>query len=112
MFIPDSPRWLAGRGHIDQARAVLKRIRGTEQVESELSEIQKSVSQQKGDWSELLSPLLRPAMIVGIGLAVAQQITGINTVIYYAPTIFNFAGISSASAAILASLESESSTSS
>ena len=43
-------------------------------------------------------------MIVGIGLAVAQQITGINTVIYYAPTIFKFAGFSSSSVAILASV--------
>jgi MFS transporter, SP family, galactose:H+ symporter len=104
MFIPNSPRWLAGRGHVDQARTVLKLIRGSEQVEPELSEIRHSVAQQKGHWSELLSPLLRPAMIVGVGLAVAQQITGINTVIYYAPTIFKFAGLSSASVAILASV--------
>ena len=104
IFIPNSPRWLVGRGHVDQARAVLKRIRGPDQVEGELSEIQQSAAQQKGHWSELLSPLLRPAMIVGIGLAIAQQITGINTVIYYAPTIFKFAGLSSASVAILASV--------
>ena len=104
MFIPESPRWLVGRGHVDQARAVLTLIRSPEQVEGELSEIQQSVAQQKGHWSELLSPLLRPAMIVGIGLAIAQQITGINTVIYYAPTILNFAGLSSASVAILASV--------
>lgn len=104
MFIPESPRWLVGRGHVDQARAVLKRIRPPEQVEGELGEIRQSVAQQKGQWSELLGPLLRPAMIVGIGLAIAQQITGINTVIYYAPTIFKFAGSSSASVAILASV--------
>ena len=104
MFIPNSPRWLVDRGHADQARDVLKRIRGPEQVDGELSEIRHSVAQQKGHWSELLSPLLRPAMIVGIGLAIAQQITGINTVIYYAPTIFRFAGLSSASVAILASV--------
>ncbi len=104
LFIPNSPRWLVGRGQVDQARAVLKRIRGPEQVESELGEIQQSMAQQKGHWSELLSPLLRPAMIVGVGLAIAQQITGINTVIYYAPTIFKFAGLSSASGAILASV--------
>jgi len=104
MFIPNSPRWLVARGHADQARAVLKRIRAPEQVEGELGEIQHSVAQQKGHWSELLSPLLRPAMIVGVGLAIAQQITGINTVIYYAPTIFKFAGLSSVSVAILASV--------
>jgi sugar porter (SP) family MFS transporter len=104
VFIPDSPRWLAGRGHLDQARAVLKRIRPPDKVEAEMSDIQHSVAQQKGSWSELLRPLLRSAMIVGIGLAIAQQITGINTVIYYAPTIFKFAGLSSSSAAILASV--------
>jgi SP family galactose:H+ symporter-like MFS transporter len=104
VFIPNSPRWLAARGHVDQARAVLKRIRGGAQVEGELDEIRHSVALQKGHWSELFSPLLRPAMIVGVGLAIAQQITGINTVIYYAPTIFRFAGLSSASVAILASV--------
>jgi MFS transporter, SP family, galactose:H+ symporter len=52
----------------------------------------------------LFRPLLRPAMIVGVGLAIAQQLTGINTVIYYAPTILRFAGLSSTSVAILASV--------
>jgi MFS family permease len=83
MFIPDSPRWLAARGHVDRAQAVLKQIRPAEQVQAELSNIQKSVAKQKENWSELLSPFLRPAMIVGVELAIAQQLTGINTVIYY-----------------------------
>jgi len=104
LFIPESPRWLVGRGLPDKARAVLERIRAPGQVEAEFTQIQHSADQQKADWSELLSPALRPAMIVGVGLAVAQQITGINTVIYYAPTIFKFAGLSSASVAILASV--------
>jgi SP family galactose:H+ symporter-like MFS transporter len=103
-FIPNSPRWLAARGRTDQARAVLKQIRSQKEVEGELSEILRSVSQQEGNWSELLGKPLRMAMIVGVGLAIAQQITGINTVIYYAPTIFKFAGLSSASVAILASV--------
>jgi sugar porter (SP) family MFS transporter len=104
IFIPDSPRWLAAHGYVDKARAVLKQIRAPEKVEAELDEIQHSVTQQEGHWSELLDPHLRPAMVVGVGLAIAQQITGINTVIYYAPTIFKFAGLSSASAEILASV--------
>jgi SP family galactose:H+ symporter-like MFS transporter len=104
VFIPESPRFLIARGMLDQARSVLKRIRASDEVESEIAEIQHSAQKQKAHWSELLTPLLRPAMIVGIGLAVAQQVTGINTVIYYAPTIFRLAGLSSASVAILASV--------
>jgi hypothetical protein len=46
----------------------------SDQVERELSDIQHSAAQRKGHWSELFSPLLRPAMIVGVGLAIAQQI--------------------------------------
>ncbi len=82
----------------------MKRLRSPEQVESELSEIKNSAEQQKGHWPELFMPYLRVAMIVGIGLAIAQQITGINTIIYYGPTIFKFAGMSSSSVAILASV--------
>ncbi len=104
VFIPDSPRWLVGKGQVDEARSVLKRIRAPGRVEQELGEIRHSAAQQKAHWSELLSPMLRAPMIVGVGLAIAQQITGINTVIYYAPTIFRSAGMSSASVAILASV--------
>jgi sugar porter (SP) family MFS transporter len=104
LFVPESPRWLAGRALPDKARAVLRRIRGTADVADELAEIQSSLKQQGGRWSELLSPLVRPALIVGIGLAILQQVTGINTVIYYAPTIFQAAGFQSASVAILATV--------
>jgi sugar porter (SP) family MFS transporter len=104
MFIPDSPRWLAGRGHPDQALAVLQRIRPPEKALLEIKDIRHSLARQKGHWSELVSSSLRPAMVVGVGLAIAQQVTGINTVIYYAPTIFKFAGMTSASTAILASV--------
>ena len=104
IFIPDSPRWLVSHGSAAQARAALTRIRAPEEVEDELGRIQHSVGQQQANWADLLSPMLRSAMIVGVGLAIAQQITGINTVIYYAPTIFKLAGLSSASVAILASV--------
>lgn len=104
LFLPESPRWLMSRSLGDQARALLERIRESTDVEKELAEIAASLNQQEGSWRELLGASLRPALIVGIGLAVFQQFTGINTVIYYAPTIFQFAGLHSASAAILATV--------
>jgi MFS family permease len=73
-----------------------------EPVEAELRQIQASLAHEQGGWSELLTPSVRPALIVGIGLALFQQVTGINTVMYYAPTILGFTGFSSASGAILA----------
>ncbi len=104
LFLPESPRWLAKGSHPEAARKVLMRIRGGVDVEAELQEITRTLQQAEGHgrWADLLLPAVRPAMIVGIGLAVFQQVTGINTVIYYAPTIIQSAGIPSASGAILA----------
>ncbi len=102
-FLPETPRWLVRRGRAEKARAILSRIRDTSDVGAEIQEIQSSLAQavEHGNWRDLLSPALRPALIVGIGLAILQQVTGINTVIYYAPKIIQSAGISSASGAIL-----------
>jgi SP family galactose:H+ symporter-like MFS transporter len=100
--MPPSPRWLLSHKQVEEARTVLQRIRGTEEVSSEMKEIQDSLSKQKGGVEDLFHPLLRMALIVGVGLAVFQQITGINTVIYYAPTIFEFAGFKTAGFSILA----------
>jgi SP family galactose:H+ symporter-like MFS transporter len=102
MFMPESPRWLVSRGSVYKGHAVLQHIRGTAAVDDEIQDIRQSSVKQSGSWAELSSLSLRPAMIVGIGLALFQQVTGINTVIYYAPTIFQTAGFESASVAILA----------
>lgn len=104
LYLPESPRWQAQHGHTDKARETLRKIRGTSAIEAELQEIQAtlSASSERGRWSDVLAPAVRPALIVGVGLAIFQQVTGINTVIYYAPTILQSAGISSASGAILA----------
>jgi SP family galactose:H+ symporter-like MFS transporter len=101
--LPDSPRWLISKSKVDQARKILQRARTASDVGPEIAEIQKSMEQQGvGGMKGLFEPSLRMPMIVGIGLAIFQQITGINTVIYYAPTIFKFAGISATGPAILA----------
>ncbi|MEO8224236.1 MAG: MFS transporter, partial [Gammaproteobacteria bacterium] len=100
---PDSPRWLISKSQVDQARQILQRARTASDVNPEITDIQKSLDEQAvGGMNELFQPSLRIPMIVGLGLAVFQQITGINTVIYYAPTIFRFAGIAATGPAILA----------
>lgn len=104
VFLPESPRWLASHGLVDKARSVLRRIRGTANVEDELQGIQTGLGQQSRSWSELVSPAVRPAMIVGIGLGICQRVTGINAAFFYAPTIFEFAGFGSAAVDILASV--------
>lgn len=102
-WLPDSPRWLISKSKIIQARQVLQRARTTSDVNAEIDDIQHSMAEQgEGGMTGLLQPSLRMPMIVGLGLATFQQITGINTVIYYAPTIFKFVGISAAGPAILA----------
>ena len=102
-WLPDSPRWLISRSKLKQATQVLQRARTVSDVNPEISSIQKSIDQQgEGGIAGLFQPSLRMPMIVGIGMAVFQQLTGINTVIYYAPTIFKFAGINAAGPSILA----------
>jgi SP family galactose:H+ symporter-like MFS transporter len=102
-LLPDSPRWLISKSKVEQARKILARARTSSDVGPEITEIQKSMKQQGvGGMKGLFEPSLRMPMIVGLGLAVFQQITGINTVIYYAPTIFKFAGITATGPAILA----------
>lgn len=102
-LLPGSPRWLVAHHQQGRATSVLRKIRGTSDVSGELDDIRRSVRMQEtGNWSNLLAPSIRMPLIVGIGLAVLQQLTGINTVIYYAPTIFQFAGLHSATASIAA----------
>src|ERR1700690_4104784 len=66
IFLPESPRWLAKRGYHDRARAILARIRDTSDVDGELAEIEQTLekSDEHGNWRDLLSPSLRPALIV------------------------------------------------
>jgi sugar porter (SP) family MFS transporter len=92
LFMPESPRWLVERGREDDARAVLARTRDEDQVESELAEIEETAERQDGSLRDLFRPWLRPMLIVGVGLAIFQQVTGINTVIYYAPTVLESTG--------------------
>ena len=91
-FMPFSPRWLVEKGREDDAHAVLDRYRFEEDdVDEEIREI-KEVSEAEVSLRELLAKGIRRMLVVGVALAIFQQIVGINTVIYYTPTILKFAG--------------------
>ena len=104
LFLPETPRYLVSRHLPERARAVLRRIRSEASVEGELNEIIAVEEQERREsrgWDELLQPWVRPMLLVGVGLAVFSQITGINTIIYFAPSTFQATGFG-ASASILA----------
>jgi SP family arabinose:H+ symporter-like MFS transporter len=88
-MVPESPRWLVARNRNDEALQVLIKTSGKEIAQAELIEIQDTLkNQQESTFRELLTPRIRPLLFIGIILAVFQQITGINTIMYYAPKIF------------------------
>ena len=102
LFQHESPHWLIRQDRIDEARGVLKRVRDSDDIEDEINDV-REVSRNQAGLRELLSPKVRPLLFVGVMLAIFQQITGINTVIYYAPTLLQGAGFGN-SAALLANV--------
>jgi len=101
--MPESPRYLFKTGDDARARDELARIYdNSAQVAAEENSIRDSLRIRAAGWEAFRAPNLRRALFIGIGLAVLQQVTGINTVIYYGPQILKMAGISSNSASILA----------
>lgn len=101
-FLPETPRWLATRERFDAAWKVLQRIETPEEAERNMQELRQVIQTDQLQFRELFTKRFSKPLIAGIGLAIFQQITGINTIIYYAPTIFQMAGFRSASSAILA----------
>lgn len=104
-FIPESPRWLLMKNKPAKAFEILERFNNKETAARTGRQIQDSLkSQEKTSWRALLQPSLRLALLVGIGLSVFQQITGINTILYYAPEIFKSFGSNTDSSLLQTSL--------
>lgn len=87
-FVPESPRWLVEMGRSGEALVVLTTINGPITARQELTEIEQTVAEESGTLAELFQPGLRRALWIAVALAVLQQVTGINTVLFYGSIIF------------------------
>jgi sugar porter (SP) family MFS transporter len=86
--IPESPRWLVEMDRTQEARNILSQVAGEDHAAIELASIREALSTEKGTWTELFSHALRRPLVVGILLAILQQVTGINVFLYFGTTIF------------------------
>lgn len=101
-FVPESPRWLVKEGRGEEASHVLDKLG---EPPSQLGNIERAIAEESGSLRQLLDPAMRRPLTIGITLAILQQVTGINTVLYYGSIIFTEqAGAASTSAALWANV--------
>lgn len=102
-FLPETPAWLFKRGFEKHALLIIARLRRDTLWKKQVDAMKNAAApQERGGWKTLFSPKLRYILIIGSILSACQQITGINTVIFYAPKIFDVAGFHTTAGAIVA----------
>jgi sugar porter (SP) family MFS transporter len=85
---PETPRWLIQQGRVVEARSVLTLVSSETDTEGQIREIQDAIASEQGSLAQLFEPGLRRPLIIAVSLAVFQQITGINTILFYGSLIF------------------------
>lgn len=107
LFLPETPRFLIGKGKDEKGRKILSKVEDPELVDVAIKRIKDDIEKDKlqaTNWTEIFKPWLRTALFIAIGIMFVQQFVGINTIIYYAPTVFIIAGFGGAKAAIAATV--------
>lgn len=92
LWVPETPRYLFMAGKEREGFAILERISGRKNAEFEAAEICVSLSSKRRTWRDLLNPGIRRAVVAGFCLAILVQVSGVNTIIDYAPAILKSAG--------------------
>ncbi|WP_260507225.1 sugar porter family MFS transporter [Listeria booriae] len=104
LILPESPRWLASKGKIGDALRVLQQIREQNVAETELTEIKDNITAEaaldKATFKDLSVKWVRRILFIGLGIAVVQQITGVNSIMYYGTEILRDAGFGTEAALI------------